>query len=814
MKFDLRRAMALLLTLCLALSLCACGKGSDSGKAAPSSSKEPEATPEFTYAAEYKEITNDDSRLYPELITDNGFYLSGNEKVADGVIPEGVTPEYEGQYDIMEPRISFSDFEGKITKLEAYAPVEPEIDGEGKRDFRATQNISKIFLNDEGQLVVLESVFCSWSDAPADVKASDPDYYNYILSDSAYYLRVLDTTGAELSRSKLEVTDPDSLAPYSAQLDEQGNLIIATQENGALAFKADGTLAFKLEFSGWIYSIVKLKDGRVGIFSYDNSVSDYTRAMALRIVDPKAGAFESTSYSMPYDVYEMINGGGDYDLYYTSGTHFYGYKLAEESAEELFDWISCDVNSNSLQQVSVNAEGLIRGFIGNYSEDTENNNFEIVSISKVPYDSVPHKESLRMAVMYMDYNTQNAVIDFNRSNDKYRIDVTDYSEYNTPDDYSAGYTKLTTEIMAGNMPDILSVTEQIPYRQLAAKGLLEDLYPYMEADGQFNKEDFFPNVLSAMEVDGKLYAACASFMVQTAVGASSVVGDTPGWTYEDYEAALATMPEGCEGFPIGIDRDTMLEICVALDMTDYVDWAAGTCNFDSEDFIKVLEFANTFPDASRYENYEYTAEDSDAARVAQGKQMLIVATFSSTDFFYMDFDKIFGGSSTCVGFPTNNGVGNILTMSESYAMSSTCQNKEAAWQFLRNFLTEEYQKNSYYLPTNKNAFEKNLERGMEITYQQDANGNYILDENGERIPQSKGAVSDGVSTYEIYATSPRQAEQLREVIASATKMMDYDTSIINIVKEQAAAYFAGQKSAEETAKLIQSKANIYINEQK
>ena len=55
---------------------------------------------------------------------------------------------------------------------------------------------------------------------------------------------------------------------------------------------------------------------------------------------------------------------------------------------------------------------------------------------------------------------------------------------------------------------------------------------------------------------------------------------------------------------------------------------------------------------------------------------------------------------------------------------------------------------------------------------------------------------------------------LRDVIASATKMMDYDMSIINIVKEEAAAYFAGQKTAQEVCKLIQSKANIYINEQK
>ena len=54
----------------------------------------------------------------------------------------------------------------------------------------------------------------------------------------------------------------------------------------------------------------------------------------------------------------------------------------------------------------------------------------------------------------------------------------------------------------------------------------------------------------------------------------------------------------------------------------------------------------------------------------------------------------------------------------------------------------------------------------------------------------------------------------QEVINSSTKMMDYDQSIINIVLEESAAYFAGQKSAEDVAKLIQSKANIFVNEQR
>ena len=57
-------------------------------------------------------------------------------------------------------------------------------------------------------------------------------------------------------------------------------------------------------------------------------------------------------------------------------------------------------------------------------------------------------------------------------------------------------------------------------------------------------------------------------------------------------------------------------------------------------------------------------------------------------------------------------------------------------------------------------------------------------------------------------------QQIRELILTTTKVADYDQAILDIVTEQAAPYFAGQKTAEEVAKLVQSKANIYVNEQR
>ena len=59
-----------------------------------------------------------------------------------------------------------------------------------------------------------------------------------------------------------------------------------------------------------------------------------------------------------------------------------------------------------------------------------------------------------------------------------------------------------------------------------------------------------------------------------------------------------------------------------------------------------------------------------------------------------------------------------------------------------------------------------------------------------------------------------QADKLMELIESTDKVANYDSAIYDIVTEQAAGFFAGQKSAEEVAKLVQSKANIFVNEQR
>ena len=101
-------------------------------------------------------------------------------------------------------------------------------------------------------------------------------------------------------------------------------------------------------------------------------------------------------------------------------------------------------------------------------------------------------------------------------------------------------------------------------------------------------------------------------------------------------------------------------------------------------------------------------------------------------------------------------------------------------------------------------------------YQKDENGNYVLDENGNKIEVSRSGMSwgNGDNYIDIYATTQEQADKLWELITTTTKVADYSSSIYDIVNEQTPAFFSGQKSAEEVARLIQNKANIYVNEQR
>ena len=723
-------------------------------------------------------------------------------------LPGNVKPELwaqteEGLYAAAYEKIAGSD--GSVQTLD-YAPLPAPTDTEGRTNYSSRSDLEKLFPAPEGGLIALEKQYESWYTGTAENPERDENYWDKVDSRLSYTLRRLDAAGKELSAATLEWDAEQERYLYDAMLDREGRLYTFADQT-LYVFDAAGTALAAIDIGdGWIYNMACLKDGRAAVEMWQNGL----RFLA---VDPEKQELEPLG-ELKGDFPELLlSGSGDYDLYYTSGTRLCGWRSEDGAVETVLDWLDCDVSARALQTVTVGEDGVIRGV---WQQDDEP--AARLTIQKVERESLPQRQELTLGTLYADVISE-AVLRFNRSQDQVRIRVKDYSDFVSGEDYEAGLTKLVTEIMAGNMPDLLSL-DSLPYAQLAAKGLLEDLYPWLDADAELSRDDFFENVLTSMEVGGGLFEVTPGFSVVTVMGASDVVGDTPGWSYEAFNAALASMPAGCTALGPGIDRNMFLEMCSYVNMGDYLDWGTGTCRFDSEDFQQLLEFCASFPDRK---DVLIEEDSSDMSRIAEGRQMLVFTSLYSVDDAVYN-DQYFGGRSTYIGLPTATGEpGNVLYPASGYAMSSKCADKEAAWRFLRGFLTEEYEKKlgSYEggLPLNKQAFRDALDKAMEIKYEKDAEGHYRLDANGERIPASKGGMSvsmDGGAAmdFTLWAMTQEQADKLLNVIESASKAVDMNTTVSGIIREEAAAYFAGQKSVEEVARLIQSKVNLYINEQR
>ena len=56
------------------------------------------------------------------------------------------------------------------------------------------------------------------------------------------------------------------------------------------------------------------------------------------------------------------------------------------------------------------------------------------------------------------------------------------------------------------------------------------------------------------------------------------------------------------------------------------------------------------------------------------------------------------------------------------------------------------------------------------------------------------------------------AQVVRDMVYNATTEATYDEQLMNIITEEAEYYFNGEKSAQEIAGIIQSRAQLYIDE--
>ncbi len=377
---------------------------------------------------------------------------------------------------------------------------------------------------------------------------------------------------------------------------------------------------------------------------------------------------------------------------------------------------------------------------------------------------LPPKTTLTLLTDYPRAELYTIVNDFNRTSEGYRVEVQLLGE--------GGLTAelLRTQLIAGEGPDIFAFYDRSSLADLGANSF-EDLLTYLDADAEYGRDTLVPELLEAMCVQGKLSWLPYSFGISTFTAPSAYLSE-PGFSFD--EAKQAAAKAGLPLFPGWMTRDILWGWLSDFAVGQYMDLEAGTCSFDSEDYISLLEECAAA--ASEFGS-DSAALYNSLLQFELLQNLIRVSTISSN----------YGGDYAYVGAPNETTNGSMFSPDLCFTISSASEHKDAAWQLVRSCLSEEHQSAlSGGFPASAQALDA------------------LIDD----------AVANGVHYYEYeYELDEADAAKLRGLISETQTAQDAYPTVLNIMAEDAAQFFAGQITAEQAAAYTQDRVSIWLAEQ-
>ena len=838
-----KRIFALLLAALMIVGLFAgCSKDGtkDPGKTDSNGSlidqtKPAQTTAKYAYQADYLDLTMPDGVQYLNQFCAAGttLYASVGMQGEEIVNSDPTTGDTWSYYNTRLAMLTIDPDTGTCTELTNLdLPQVPE-------GASGSVDCYNMIGSDDGTLWMLVNLYATQFDLPDDFDAETESRWDYPSTDiNGSYLMHIAADGSTIASLDLSDTNnEDNEDGMSGNLssfavDAAGNLYVSDYSN-IYVLDAEGNVQFKLDGSQYNGSLYRLNAQQVGVMWYNytddvNAADENGQYFVTIDLETKDWG---EKVKLPSNVWSIFPGDDAYDFYYTYNNNIYGYAAKTDTKDKLVDWLACDVDTNNMSGYAMLSDSRVAALMQDWSTDPTT--YQLIVLHRVDASEIKEKKVLTLACMYLDWNLRSMIVEYNKTNDEYRINVVDYSEYATDDDYNAGVTKLTTEIISGSVPDIF-LTSNLPIDKYAAKGVIADLNTFMDGGNGLSRDYFVPQILNALEKDGKLYELPTSFSVTTAYALSSIASQYDTWNVAAVQDAMTQLQEGATVFSDGWTKNTALSNCLSRNLSAFVDWTTGKCEFDSEAFQQLLAFCNSFPaetsDGDGAIAYATSTDlaiedamwESDATRITNGKQLMSTIEMYSFDSYiwnvYAIRDKI-----TFTGYPTEDGSGSSFGLQMPMAISSVTKYPDAAWDFVCSIIKKmnTIDENNYYygFPISQAAFDAEMTDIMTEQYQLDENGEQVdWDGDGEPDKAVRGSyetMENGETVYkDVYALTQEDIDQILGVINSTSSVYDYDQEILDIITDEVAAYFAGDKDVQTTASMIQSRVNLYVQEQR
>lgn len=549
-------------------------------------------------------------------------------------------------------------------------------------------------------------------------------------------------------------------------------------------YDSQGELTHSMEVDGEIFDNFQncyfMPDNRFLMIAADNEGAVYAKWY-----DPQNGVQERRTLPDLFSRYRIFQ-GTTADILLCDSAGVYQLESDRNVPTELFSYVDADLNIDGFQMVQ-QIDG--RRFAGIFN-DGGVPRLGIFDRSEVPRES--QKQIVVLGTMSeLEASLRRQIISFNQKNSQYRITIKQYVAY---DEELSALAQLNTDILSGNMPDILLIDNKMPLQSYISKDLLADVGKLIEEDGKLDSAQFMENVLDTFRVNGTLYYVVPAFSVDTLVAKQSKVGDRRGWNQEEFSTVLSELPEETE-MVSETSRYSYLENYMRVCGREYVDTDRKKCNFQSETFVSVLKFAGTLPE---YVERLDIGDNNFDSRYIEDKALLCPVTIRYIPDLAQQIYGCMGEDIAYVGYPSENREGSCIRICGiSFALSGRSEKLEGAWEFVRYFLTEDFQRDRMYemnesgLPTRRDIFKERAQRA--------ANQEGYCFINDEYFP-----------------VSPMTQEQIDRAVGFIENLHNSafdDEIIMNIIYEEAESFFQGQKTAEDMTGVIQNRVQLYLSEE-
>lgn len=651
--------------------------------------------------------------------------------------------------------------------------------------------ISSYKLFPDGSMAILyESYFEDYSDP------QNPIFENH------FDLLKWDAEGKLLyQRDMVEDSEGEYAYFYARNMigNADGSITIVSGDNEIVEIDTKGEITSRVMIDEGaatnLGQILSTKDGSLYAMSYND---DWTKVY-LSTLDTKTGKLgekqETPAGLNNYSIYS----GTTTDMLLSNSMGIYTYNIGDAEPKKVMDFINSDIATYSLNNVTFMDD---KSFVASYYDSVDYQT-HVAVFTYVDPATIPDKMIITLGCQYLGSDIKAQVINFNKTNSKYRITVKSYTENG---DWEQAQTRMNNDIISGQMPDIMLIESNQDISSWVNKGLLADVKALIAADPELSKVEFLENVWEAFSINGNLYTVVPDFCVQTYVAKSSLVGDKDGWTMSEFQQFMKTMDGEVRPFGNDMLRDSFMYYMMLYCGSDFVDINTGKCDFQSDEFMAMLEYAKSLPaeySEDYWEDYDWMLYES---QYRDNRAILMNLYISNVSNLVYSIHGNLGEEAAFIGFPGISGNSSVIQPgSYMYAISAKSESMEGAWEFLRYFLTDEYQnrEDMWTLPVSKSAFVKQAEKSMERPY--------WLDENGEKQYYDNTYYINGEEIV-LEQFSQAEVDAICEFVYSVNKRSYYNQDIINIVNEEAASFFEGQKNVRDVVAIIQSRVQLYVDE--